>query len=53
MIISSPVAGLQFPDLQSYNENNTASLSFSDWRRENVNRLIRTVRESLLVVKPD
>ncbi|MFI3239444.1 MAG: family 10 glycosylhydrolase [Bacteroidales bacterium] len=47
-----PVAGVDFPDGKSFAKNNPNGLSRGDWRRENVNLLIKEIHESIETYKP-
>ncbi len=48
-----PSAGLEFPDSSSYRLYNPDSLERGGWRRQNINRFIEGVRESLLRLRPE
>ncbi len=50
-----PIAGKQFPDSKTYNNyrSNGGKLSLGDWRRENVNSLIKRLAEGIRSVKPN
>lgn len=50
-----PVSGKDFPDDRAWNRYQRAggTLSRDDWRRENVNTLIRRMNEELRAVRPD
>ena len=46
-----PVPGLKIPDSQQYNAD-SRGLSLGDWRRDNVNRFIKQLSDSIHSVKP-
>jgi uncharacterized lipoprotein YddW (UPF0748 family) len=46
-----PVSGVSFPDSETYARYG-GGMSLDHWRRENVNRLVRAVYDSIQVVKP-
>lgn len=46
-----PVRGVQFPDSKSYAKYGKGKKR-DDWRRENVNRLIKTLNEKIKAIKP-
>ncbi|MBI3787404.1 MAG: family 10 glycosylhydrolase [Ignavibacteriales bacterium] len=46
-----PVTGLAFPDAATYNTYG-GGLPLGDWRRDNVNKLIKMISDSIKVVKP-
>ncbi|MCC5899408.1 MAG: family 10 glycosylhydrolase [Phormidium sp. BM_Day4_Bin.17] len=49
-----PEAGVEFPDDDTYREyrKNGGTLSRDDWRRDNVNRLVRRLYEGIKAAKP-
>lgn len=49
-----PEPGVEFPDHQTYQRyrRNGGRLSRSDWRRDNVNRLVRRLYQGIKAVKP-
>ncbi|MBI3586565.1 MAG: family 10 glycosylhydrolase [Ignavibacteriales bacterium] len=46
-----PVSGLSFPDAATYNTYG-GGLPLGDWRRDNVNKLIKMISDSIKAVKP-
>jgi uncharacterized lipoprotein YddW (UPF0748 family) len=51
-----PVAGMEFPDSESFEcygrRNGFTSDRRNDWRRDNVNRLIKEIKQTIQSVKP-
>lgn len=47
-----PIAGESFPDDKSFRANNRGFTNKGDWRRDNVNLLIKEVKETLMSTKP-
>ncbi|MEN9785281.1 MAG: hypothetical protein RLZZ299_545 [Pseudomonadota bacterium] len=49
-----PVDGVDFPDTATWNayRNAGGSLARDDWRRDNVNRLVRGVHETIAAIRP-
>lgn len=48
-----PSPGMEFPDSLSYKAFNPDSLELGEWRRANINRFIRDVRELVLEISPE
>jgi uncharacterized lipoprotein YddW (UPF0748 family) len=50
-----PVSGMAFPDSGQYDRYRMGggALSLGDWRRDNVNRMVRRVSEVIAMVRPD
>ena len=44
--------GIEFPDLDTYRMYNPDNLSRDDWRRENINRFIHDLSDSINAAKP-
>lgn len=49
-----PVEGQAFPDSQTYQayKNAGGTLSLGDWRRENVNTMVKRIKEGIAAIKP-
>lgn len=47
-----PVKNEVFNDDESYSANNPQKLSLDDWRRENVNKVIKSVADTIKEIKP-
>ena len=49
-----PVSGVHFPDSHTYNAYKTAggNLTLSDWRRDNVNKLVQRLGNGIKAIKP-
>ncbi len=47
-----PVAGLPIPDDESFSKYNNGMKDRGDWRRDNVNRFISMLQDSIKAVKP-
>lgn len=47
-----PSAGLTINDSATYNRNSRGILNRADWRRDNVNILVKTIADTLKAVKP-
>ncbi len=47
-----PSAGLTLNDSATYNRNSRGILNRADWRRDNVNILVKTIADTLKAVKP-
>ena len=47
-----PVAGVEFPDDETFKRNPRGFANKDDWRRDNVNRVIRRIHEMLEKEKP-
>lgn len=47
-----PIAGLPFPDSQTYQEDPRGFQNIQDWRRDNVNQLIRAISHAIRAIKP-
>jgi uncharacterized lipoprotein YddW (UPF0748 family) len=49
-----PQSGVPFPDSQTYNAYRASggNLALSDWRRENVNLMIKRIHEGIKAIKP-
>ena len=47
-----PIAGVEFPDMQTYLQDPRGFRDIKDWRRDNVNQLIRDMHHAIRSIKP-
>lgn len=47
-----PVKNETFDDKETYLRHNTSNLSLDDWRRDNVNKVIKQINDTIKTIKP-